>query len=63
MRIVREPTKFQSACSQKQSKMAYFVSMLRQRLNRFRRMLITRSDDGYFDRNPETYLKELRFKP
>ena len=28
--------------------------MLMQRLNRFRRMLITRSDDGYFGRNPKS---------
>ena len=30
-----------------------FVPMRRQRSDRFRRMLITRSDDGYFDRNPD----------
>ena len=26
-------------------------------------MLITRSDDGYFGRNPETYLYESSFRP
>ncbi len=29
------------------------VTMCRQRLNRLRHMLITRSDDGYFGRNPD----------
>ena len=38
-----------------------FVPTRRQRLNRFRSMLITRSDDGYFGRNPETRLAELGF--
>ena len=35
--------------------------MLRQQLQRFRGMLITRSDDGYFGRNPETRLVESSF--
>ena len=39
-----------------------FVPTLMQRLKRFRRMLITRSDDGYFGRNHETWLVEASFK-
>ena len=58
MSIVREPANFQFACSQKSNSNHVFVPMLRQRLNRFRRMLITRSDDGYFGRNPQTRLME-----
>ena len=37
--------------------------MRRQRLNRFQRMLITRSDDGYLERNPEARLIESSFRP
>ncbi len=32
----------------------FIVSTRRQRLNHFRRMLITRSEEGYVERNPET---------
>ena len=50
MSIVREPTEYESACFQIRNSNEEFVLMLRQRLNRFRQMLITRSDDGYFGR-------------
>ncbi len=32
-------------------------------MNRFRRMLITRSDDGYFERNPELDSMSLASEP
>ncbi len=38
-----------------------FVPTLMKRLRRFRRMLITRSDDGYFGRTQETRLGEASF--
>ena len=54
MSIVREPANFQFACFQNSNSNQTFVPMLRQRLNRIRRMLITLSDDGYFGRNAES---------
>ena len=61
--IVREPANFQFACFQKRNSNQISALMPGQRLNRSRRMLITRSDDGYFGRNPETRLDESSFRP
>ena len=58
MSIVREPDEYQTPYIQIRNSDEVSVTMRRQRLNRFRRMLITRSDDGYFGRNPQTRLME-----
>ena len=55
MSIVRELSEYETAFSQIRNSKEVFVPMLRQRSNRFRRMLITRSDDGYFGRNLRRY--------
>ncbi len=62
MSIVREPSEYETAYSQIRNSNQVFVPMLRQRLIRFRRMLITRSDDGYFGRNLSVteFLNSLR---
>jgi hypothetical protein len=52
MSIVRELGKFQSACFQIRTLNNVSAPRLRQCFNRFRRLLITRSDDGDFGRNP-----------
>jgi hypothetical protein len=59
MSLVREPSDYKTACSQIRNSNEVFVPMLRQRSNRFRHRLITRSDDGYFGRNPA----RLRLRP
>ena len=55
--IVREPGEYQSACQQIRNSNDVSVPMPRQRLNRFRHMLITRNDDGDFGRNPDALIQ------
>ena len=62
MSIVRKPGEYQSSCFQIRNSHEVTVPLLRQRLNRFRYMLVTRSDDGNFGRNPETWLNKSSFK-
>ena len=57
MSIVRAPTKFPYACSQIRNSLGISVPVRRQRVNCFRRMLITRRDDGYFGRKPDFRLR------
>ena len=58
-RIHQIPTRL---FSKKEESNEIFVSIRRQRLNCFRRMLITRSDDGYFGRIPEIRILKSSFK-
>ena len=63
MSIVREPNEYESSCFQMRNSNDAFVPMLSQRSNRFRQRLITRSDDGYFERNLTGYFLLYSLRP